>query len=1339
MKIKKHIALLLCLAIFMSVAGIVPATAYAKTFNREQYYLDAVAEYAQFDDTDPGYITDEEFYGVWDENANDWKDGVKPYLYYENFPELAAVEAAAKVGNYQKCKEEILSYYREKHRSYNIDRTVSGNVPSRTLARYETGMDNLFRQGYSNIMGKAFFEADVTRTNTDMTSDLKAIAAGSNAEKLLKFMMVAGKKDGYRVEIKNSGDDRPVLETVINGKRELHYPETATYIDGTEPDTTHNSEEKLLIEESVSSIGNETGIDENTKCAFLQFRFPDLRSTDQVESATLYLNGNFVEDDVPDSPRVDNVEFKSIYFFEWDASMVDPNLTYNKYTLLARLYTNLDGEPGLRLLKADSSNKNNPCILKTTDIASYSTNGYLATGNEAFAYQAIRLFVQDVRTTGNYEQLMEDYLANKKVALWIAEYGFNGTWIIDKLMESRYMTADAFNIILKFFHMIGRWGEANWPKHFNGNNHGSYGVNCLETICFLYPEFRAVYGPLLTNEDGSLYLMDETLEGSVRGGWMEVANYRRAFKAGSDIFEDGSNIEGSTSYALEGMGNYLEALEVGEKLNIDVRENYNNEKANAKMEKGLMYVISKLNPMMGDFQVGDCAAWTEHYGARLRRYTQIIDNPFLEYVVTNRERGKMPTFLTCAYDDTSTAVFRDSWADDYAIAAHFESRGGSSHNHIDDGNIVLFAYGNYLLVDPRMGDYNANDPYERWVSSTRGHNTVEINNTIARGNRDYASQQEPLVFAYGDDGQPKIDENGVVMKDDPMTVPINTVYQQQGYLYPEDREINTVYDFIRAKSLGYTNHNQMKEDFDVERDVLFLRSGYFIVTDNLSPEYGAANGENHYKQLWHFLPDANMSVDTEKNTMRTNFNGKANIVVATVKNNENMTAQYKYGLYAAEASNFGIAKYGTFEQDKLETATFNTLLYPLKKGENADITTSKLELDLPDDEANAFKATVVDEESKRKKEISFYTLYEQSKKAPIGFGEYETDGTLALADTLDTACVNAVIRRGSYLKNIITDEYMVYSEEEIEDIGVSWQLDEIDIAYNTEDTYNSEIDLTKLTIKTNGNVSTVRLNGEEISFAKKGRYIYFGDTPIIDDEEILPNPDDSNAGDTSEDTSHGSAGNGSSGSSGGGGGGNFSGNNNADTDKPIIVQKPSDAYSEQLKGHWAETEITQLIDKNIVQGADNGELNLDKNITRAEFITMLVRAFDAQKHSYSGNFSDVNSDDWYADYIETALKNGWVQGDGAILAPNRSITREEAAKIIVSAYQQKLGEIESHEENAFSDCNDISPWAKEYVNKALSAGLINGMGDGTFMPRDNAKREQAMVLIYRLLNRIQSA
>jgi len=1344
MKTKKIIALLVAVSIMLPVVGFMPTTvAAASSYSREQYYLDSIIEYSQFSDSDPQYITDEDFFGVWDESSEQWID--EPMFDYFRFPKMEAVENAAKLGDYETCKEALLEYYREKHDGYFINGEAGvTELSSQERAQYESVFDNFIRAGYVVIAGKMHFQKNDSWDNADVTAVLKSIATGSGSNKTMKFLLACGKKDGYRIELEKLGEYRPYVVAVINGEQRKIYADVATYVDGGEPDASHNEEEKLLVEESVTSIGNVDTVDENTKNAFLQFDFSGLSSTDQIESASLYLYGRFTDDDVSAEPRLENVSFKSLYLVRWTGTnVIDKNITWNKYRAQTIHYYSYDGEPTKRVTTNPAAPNGLRGPSNPTPYVTFAADGYHATLDEAFAFHAIRHLVQYSIDKGGYDQMMADYKKGFYEALELAGYGYGSLWQVDKVIDSKYMTPEAYTIIMKQSYMMGRWGTENWPKHFESNNHGSYGVNGLESICFLYPEFAPVDDPLKTNEDGSLYYMDETLSGSVTGGWLAVANYRRAVKAKADVMYDGASIEGSTSYALDGLSNYLDALTYGERVGIDNSYCYTDEEANSKIEQGLMYVISKLNPMLGDFQVGDGKGWKEHSSSLFKPYLQIIDNDYLRYVVSDRNEGKEPPFLTCAYDSMATAVFRNAWVDDYSIAAHFEARGGGSHNHNDDGNIVLFAYGNYLLVDPRQGDYNEEDPYERWVSSSRGHNTVEINNAVGRGYRTYTTQQEPLVFEYDEDGNPKVDENGVVMMDDPLIVPISQLDYRPGYLYPEDREINTVYDYMRADSLMFKDNNAStlkNEDFSYERDVLFLRSGYFIVVDTLSPEYGDKNGSNHYKQQWHFLPDANISVDNDKNTIRTNFNGRADIIVATVDNNETMTAQYKYGLYAAERSVFGTVKYGTFEQDKVGTATFNTLLYPVRQDKDANVTTTKILLDLEDDEANAFRATVVDTETNVKKDIYFYTLFDYDKKKPMVFGSYETDATLALGDKEDNNYSNAVIRNGKYLKNIIDNEYVIYSEEEISDIGVYWQNDEIDIAYNEEDEYNFEIDFDKLTIKANGKAKIVRINGEEVEFNQKGRYVYFGDSPILDDEEILPDPDENETpGNTNPDHGTGGAGSSGSSSSGESSGGSSSGGssedlNNEKEDASTTEEKPSDSFKNELSGHWAENEISSLVDSGIIQGSGNGLLNLDNSITRAEFITMLVRALGIEPAEYNNSFNDVSNDKWYASYVETALQSGWIQGDGNNFYPDKNISREEITKILVSAFEQKFGDIDIDNEISFDDKGEISIWAESFVNKAVSVGLINGMGDNKFMPKENAKREQAMVLIYRFIN-----
>jgi S-layer homology domain len=67
-----------------------------------------------------------------------------------------------------------------------------------------------------------------------------------------------------------------------------------------------------------------------------------------------------------------------------------------------------------------------------------------------------------------------------------------------------------------------------------------------------------------------------------------------------------------------------------------------------------------------------------------------------------------------------------------------------------------------------------------------------------------------------------------------------------------------------------------------------------------------------------------------------------------------------------------------------------------------------------------------------------------------------------------------------------------------------------------------------------------------------------------------------------------------------------------------------------------------------------------RNITRAEYVKMLVRALSC-RYEFEGKttpFSDVSPDMWYAEYINYAVNHKWLSGytDGTF-RPNSSITR----------------------------------------------------------------------------------
>ena len=97
------------------------------------------------------------------------------------------------------------------------------------------------------------------------------------------------------------------------------------------------------------------------------------------------------------------------------------------------------------------------------------------------------------------------------------------------------------------------------------------------------------------------------------------------------------------------------------------------------------------------------------------------------------------------------------------------------------------------------------------------------------------------------------------------------------------------------------------------------------------------------------------------------------------------------------------------------------------------------------------------------------------------------------------------------------------------------------------------------------------------------------------------------------------------------------------------------------------------------------------------------------------------------------------QNNKMSFSPNRNITREEIAVILHNAEEVIRGEQSKAnstvELRVFKDRRDISWWARKGVATVSEMGAIQGREDGTFAPKNPAKREEAVKIVVEMLNR----
>ncbi|MEK7529165.1 MAG: S-layer homology domain-containing protein [Patescibacteria group bacterium] len=195
-------------------------------------------------------------------------------------------------------------------------------------------------------------------------------------------------------------------------------------------------------------------------------------------------------------------------------------------------------------------------------------------------------------------------------------------------------------------------------------------------------------------------------------------------------------------------------------------------------------------------------------------------------------------------------------------------------------------------------------------------------------------------------------------------------------------------------------------------------------------------------------------------------------------------------------------------------------------------------------------------------------------------------------------------------------------------------------------------------------------------------------------------------------------------------------------------------FSDVAQDEWYTEDVGDLYVRGTVKGYEDQTFRPGAQVSRREFTTMVVRAFNTDlektfglKVSLSGTpeispFSDLSPNDWAYESIITAQRLGFVNGysDGTF-KPNDPISRAEAVAILnrASSVLQKnqLGAIVIEDQTdpsqcEFSDSSDA--WYTDSVNNACALGVTKGKKPGEFRPLDKVTRAESAALIKRALD-----
>lgn len=117
----------------------------------------------------------------------------------------------------------------------------------------------------------------------------------------------------------------------------------------------------------------------------------------------------------------------------------------------------------------------------------------------------------------------------------------------------------------------------------------------------------------------------------------------------------------------------------------------------------------------------------------------------------------------------------------------------------------------------------------------------------------------------------------------------------------------------------------------------------------------------------------------------------------------------------------------------------------------------------------------------------------------------------------------------------------------------------------------------------------------------------------------------------------------------------------------ILCSFPVITHSEDVADASDDEAVETLVALGIIEGS-GGDLMLDKVLTRAEFVTMLMRVMNSEYQNDSMYFEDVPKSHWAFADISTACMMGIVQGnEEKKFQPDKPVVYEEMVKMLVCA------------------------------------------------------------------------
>ncbi len=1326
---------------------------------------------------DVSSMSDEEFFGVWDQDSGEWSTAGK--LDYSYSADLAEVERLVKLNSYSLAKTALLEYYKNRN---SIERADFG--------------DGINWQQLSINMKDAysFTENALAFTNITNTGDYEEYTVDLLSYKSTSDFVISSlfkTDDMVQIASRESGLSPSLLIVKKDGSSVTLYPTKDTYIRAYDTEEDYSNEvygdsEELFVKDAYhqAADGSYKPYSSKTRRTYISFdsdQFPGDRDR-------MYLK--FYAKIVPEEGSSQTTETNheltvfSAYNTSWDETESESNLfkpmNWANYKIAHYSWNGVPG--GFDWQRPDNV---------PSEWMNYNTRFY---NIESMAKASVMLDNDDYMKKSMTDMLHFIEATNGRIEAGVptgrdiesANRVLNFPGLLAAYLDTDYLNGEALTAMLKWL-----WQESTYLYNgagilYNGatdeptannyaeTNRGLWHSRSFEGVCTYFPEFAD------------------------RNDWKTVADMRLNTVSHVLLNDDGCYQEPTFGYPVNMISYYIALNKILKDSGDEIPDWYVDRVS--KFARYVMYISypNGVPPKWGEGAAGNTRN-------TVKQMLDLKDDEELKYYAYNGTDGTEPAVKSEFFERLRLATCRTGWDEDASMMI-MSAKNGGNHNHKDSLAILYYSDGRDILADTGMTSYDSGHPHFQWQRhTTRSHNTIEIDGTAQRGS-DFLYNMSDSAAKHNGESELNLYPSNVADRITAWTDATLGFRHYRNVSFVKNHDFLIVSDKVSPsdnKEHTYTQNwhtsalaqsHPSIDDSTKQGSTHYVGGTNLIIsqamTDNLTASLETGYSADSSNPTKYFCYKQTAVGDVAYNTVifPTKEGTSTDMTVASLdtgvdpsvasamninifKDDEDSlnvvyynsfdarrTTRY-FGDYSANASNVMllqdadglpsfIAMYGgdSFENDGDTVISSDRVLGDIEvqyDGRTAVITSK---------DENISAANVI---MKAPYKIENATL--NGERIPFAY----TDGKLYIGDfsSLDmSGGKNYVISIKA-----VNGEMTYFITTDIPSDSVSsgtLQMPTASFGGKLLTISLGEARLTssaRITVEGHtGKSSYITYGGNSINVGKSSRLgltleqanAYVTDTTPIAEHgrediiiwtKILGTVNVGAAASTESPGGGGGGGNAAPGikkftPTGGvtapdGNKGDESGNGDDKDDTKTTVPFTD------INGHWAQDDIAYMYSKGYVNGKTATEFDPDSGITRAEFAAIAMRSLGMTGVSYKGIFDDVTDADWYADTVQTVSDKGIMTGYKGTFRPNDGITREEMAAILVRLCEASVGTVDDASGN-FADDAKISDWARNDVYKAVAAGLMNGVSADEFDPLSGATRAQAASVLRRLTDKI---